>query len=45
MGVAPRQLLGKLRYPLIGLGVLVLLAAIPVVRNEIACQSPRATDA
>jgi hypothetical protein len=45
MGVAPRQLLGKLRYPLIGLGVLVLLAAIPVVRNEIACQSPRAADA
>ena len=45
MGVAPRRLLRKLRYPLIGLGVLALLAAIAVVRNEVACQSPRAADA
>lgn len=44
MGVAPRRLLRRLRYPLIALGVLVLLAAIPVIRNEVACTSPRVAE-
>jgi len=45
MGIAPHKVWRALRYPLLALGVLALLAAIPIVHNEVACQVPRAPDA
>jgi len=44
MSPAPRPLLRRLRYPLLGLAVLVVLAAAPILYVETSCQGRRGAE-